>query len=135
MPRSVTSRGRLIPWAVRWSATSLRAPGPKWMVVGKLKRSRLMGFSKKKDHVFFIEILAGDLDGARLHAKRFEACALVQFARGDVGMRDSQHQLFQSVDVPRMVNDRLQQCAPQPLPGTFRSDVHRDDVALVPILD
>ncbi len=42
MPRSVTISGRLMSSPLRWSATSARAPGPKWMVVGKLNREIVM---------------------------------------------------------------------------------------------
>ena len=48
MPRSVTMSGRLTPSALRWSATSARAPGPKWMMVGKLNREMVMGVARKR---------------------------------------------------------------------------------------
>ncbi len=42
MPRSVTTSGRVTPALARCSPTSLRAPGPKWMVVGKPNFSMAM---------------------------------------------------------------------------------------------
>src|SRR6266496_6823568 len=59
MPRSVTMSGRSTPCTRRCSATSWRAPGPKWIVVGNAKREIFIA-------VALLQLPLADLDEAQL---------------------------------------------------------------------
>ncbi len=66
--------------------------------------------SQEKDHVFFVEIRAGDLDGTRFHAERHEAGRAIELGRGAWLLRVTVSTSCSSPrDAPRVVDHRLQQ--------------------------
>ena len=89
---------------------------------------------REKDHVFFVEVLAGDLDGARFHAERHEAGRAIELGSRVIVARHGQHQLFQAGDAPRVVDHRLQERPSQSAPTGLRRHVHRHDTGLMSVL-
>src|SRR6185369_11558333 len=94
---SVTTSGRFRPFDWRCCATSLRAPGPKRMAVGKEKPVMLMRVpsGEFQGHVVLGEVAAVDLDRARLDAERAKADAFVERCRRAVALGDGEHEQFE----------------------------------------